>query len=198
MGRLRKDYLTRQRSTPFKCQAYMFVHRCCLLQRRLLLTGLSCQSGEEGNIFEQSRLAASMLPHYSLEQCLWLEEHAHCLSLHSFPYIFSPHAGRSSHQVRKSSHYPFFFFFFWQTIRSSPMLLALCNPFDATRPRNIVSDPTVSLATFLLSYSLWYLPFCLKKWSTTSFACPGVKIWLFSWSQRACVSVSSRFSFGTL
>lgn len=89
MGRLRKDYLTRQRSTPFKCQAYMFMHRCCLPGGGLLLTGLSCQSGEEGNIFEQSRLAAPMLPHCSLEQCPWLGEHTHCLSPHSFPYICS-------------------------------------------------------------------------------------------------------------
>lgn len=39
MGRLRKDYLTRQRSTPFQCLAHTFMHSHYLLGRGLLLGG---------------------------------------------------------------------------------------------------------------------------------------------------------------
>lgn len=39
MGRLRKDYLTRQRNTPFQCLAHTFMHRHYLLERGLLLAG---------------------------------------------------------------------------------------------------------------------------------------------------------------
>ena len=49
MGRLRKDYLTRQRSTPFQCLAYMFMHRHYLLGRGLLLAGCSWQVGKGRN-----------------------------------------------------------------------------------------------------------------------------------------------------
>lgn len=48
MGRLRKDYLIRQRSTSFQCPTYMFMHRHYLLGRGLLV-GCSWQVGKGRN-----------------------------------------------------------------------------------------------------------------------------------------------------
>lgn len=66
MGRLRKDYLARQRSTQFKCLAYTFLHQHCLLERVLLPARCSCQLGMERSILQQSRLAAPMLLCYNV------------------------------------------------------------------------------------------------------------------------------------
>ena len=49
MERLRKHYLTRQRSTQFQCLAYTFVCRHYLLGRGLLLPGCSCPVGKGRN-----------------------------------------------------------------------------------------------------------------------------------------------------
>lgn len=114
MGRLRKDYLTRQRSAQFKCLAYTFLHRHCLLERVLPPTGCSCQLGMERSILKQSRLAAPMLLCYNVGG-------AHSLLVSSllptllFPLMWEDPPIRAEQVL--------IILFFWRTIWSFPFLL---------------------------------------------------------------------------
>lgn len=165
MGRLRKDYLTRQRSTPFQCLAYTFTYRRYLFGRGVLLAGCSWQVGKGSN----HPVTADLQPPGATTSQLG---QYHCLFPHSFPQSLPSEAGRSFNHVSTRSHR----LILWHTIWSLPMLLSCKQPCQGSRAQKYRSWPVFLLAIYWLSFSCWHLPCCLKRWAAAPFASHSVKI----------------------
>lgn len=172
MGRLRKDYLTRQRSTPFQCLTYMFMHRHYFLWRRLFLTLLLADGqGREPSCDRADLHPVATTSH--LCQCPHTGEHTHCVPPHSFLQPFPSKAGRSSLHISTRSYC----LLLWQIVWSLPVLLSYKQPCWGSWTQKYHTWPIFLLAT----YSFLCFPWCLKRWAASPFASHSVNIcrWWF-------------------
>lgn len=163
MGRLRKDYSPRQRSTSFQCLAHICSCTALPLGIVLLLTCRSLQVGKGRNHRVTEQTCSPSAPASQLCAMPTLRrEHPLPLSS-SLPKSLHSEPGRCSYHISLSP---------LQTIWSFPMLLRYRKPW----PQKYCVWPIFLLVSYSLSFSLWHLPCCVKRGIPAPFATCSVKI----------------------